>query len=151
GVFERNDTLQYTIAVTDGRAQIFSTSDIAPGSAGWTGKADLWVRNAHWMLLVSPKPELVSRSLSPTPYLFFWVGLLIIFLTTLSAYLALRWRRIIAVLKQKEEQLEQSEERYELAVKGSGVGLWDYSPLTGQLYWSPRYREILGITDPDFV
>lgn len=151
GVFERDDTKQYTISVANGKARLFSTADMETTGAPWIGKADLWVRNAHWRLQIVPDRELVARSLSLSPYVFFWVGLLIISLTTLNAFLALRWRRIIGILREKDSQLELSEERYELAVKGSGVGLWDFSPVTGQLYWSPRYRQILGITDPDFI
>jgi len=151
GVFKTGFATSYAITVTDGRLRLFSASNIAEPSPQWTGRAPLRVRNAKWALEIIPNRELVSRYHSPSPYLFFWVGLLIITLAALCAYLALRWRRIIAVLKEKEEQLEQSEERYEFAVKGSGVGLWDYNPVTGQLYWSPRYREILGISDPAFV
>ena len=150
GVFAGFAT-SYAITVTDGRLRLYSASNIAQPSPQWTGQAPLHVRNAKWELEIVPNHELVSRYHSPSPYLFFWVGLLIISLAALCAYLALRWRRIIGVLKEKEEQLEHSEERYELAVKGSGVGLWDYSPVTGQLYWSPRYREILGVPNPDFI
>ena len=150
-VFEAGFKSSYAIAVSDGRKRLYSTSDIVQPSPAWTGKARLRVRTALWTLEIVPGDELVSRYFSPSPYLFFWVGLLIISLTTLNAFLALRWRRIIGILRNKEEQLERSEERYELAVKGSGVGLWDFSALTGQLYWSPRYREILGIADPNFV
>ncbi|HEX4157253.1 MAG TPA: response regulator [Rhizomicrobium sp.] len=151
GVFEVGFTNSYAITVSDGRTRLYSASKIARSSRPWTGRAQLRVRNAQWTLEIVPGRELVSRYLSPSPYLFFWVGLLIISLTCLSAYLALRRRRIITMLREKEEQLERSEERYEFAVKGSGVGLWDYNPITGQLYWSPRYRDILGIADPAFV
>ncbi len=151
GVFEAGFTPSYAITVTDGGVRLYSTSKVVPTSPEWAGTAHLHVRNARWTLEIIPSPDLASRYLSPNPYLFFWVGLLIISLTTLSAFLALRRWRIIGMLKEKEEQLERSEERYEFAVKGSGVGLWDYSPATGHLYWSPRYREILGITDPAFV
>lgn len=151
GVFDSDDTNEYAISVTNGKARLFSTTDAAAAKSPWTGKADLWVRNAHWSLRIVPSRELAMRSLSSSPYIFFWIGFLIICLTTLSGFLALRWRRIIGVLKEKEDLLEKSEKRYELAVRGSGVGLWDYDLIAGQLYWSPRYREILGITDPAFI
>jgi PAS domain S-box-containing protein len=150
-VFYRGDSERYAITVSDGHTKLFSSAPASAAPEPWTGKADLWVRNAHWTLEATPTHEVVSRALSPSPYLFFWVGLLIISLTTLNAFLALRWRRIIGILTEKEDQLERSEERYEFAVKGSGVGLWDVDTVTTHQYWSPRYREILGITDPDFV
>ena len=50
----------------------------------------------------------------------------------------------------KQQSLE-NEERYELAVKGSSVGLWDLNVRTGDLYWSPRFKEIVGIENEDFI
>lgn len=46
--------------------------------------------------------------------------------------------------------LAESEERYELAIKGSSVGLWDWNIKTGKLFWSDRFKEIIGITDTQF-
>jgi PAS domain S-box-containing protein len=50
--------------------------------------------------------------------------------------------RDISSRKQAEEVLRLTEERYELAVQGLSVGVWDWDLITKQLYWSPRFREI---------
>jgi PAS domain S-box-containing protein len=48
-------------------------------------------------------------------------------------------------------QIQQSESRYQLLVRGLNVGEWDWNVATGALYWSPRLLEIIGVTESEFV
>ena len=53
----------------------------------------------------------------------------------------------ITARKAAEEALRESEERYALALAGANDGLWDWNLRTGQIYFSDRWREMMGLAE----
>lgn len=52
-------------------------------------------------------------------------------------------------LDQANAELAESELRYQLAVEGTTVGIWDYDARNDELFWSDRYKALLGISDEE--
>ncbi|MEW6495161.1 MAG: PAS domain-containing protein, partial [Cyanobacteriota bacterium] len=46
--------------------------------------------------------------------------------------------------KQAQENLRQLEERWQLVLEGNNDGIWDLNLMTGKVFHSPRWKEILG-------
>ena len=75
--------------------------------------------------------------------LFLSVGVIgFLVLVLLNRRLRHRFARVL-------KKLGTSEERYQLAIKGTNDGIWDWDRETDQVYFSPRWKEILGYADAE--
>ncbi|MEM8504601.1 MAG: PAS domain S-box protein [Cyanobacteria bacterium P01_D01_bin.1] len=53
--------------------------------------------------------------------------------------------------KQAEANLRASEERWQLAIRGSNDGIWDRNIATDELFLSPRFKQMLGYEDDELA
>jgi diguanylate cyclase (GGDEF)-like protein/PAS domain S-box-containing protein len=58
--------------------------------------------------------------------------------------------RDITVFKKAELELKRSQERFSLAVEANSTGIWDWDTRTGQVYFSSRWKNIIGYRDDEF-
>ena len=56
----------------------------------------------------------------------------------------------ISARKAAEQGMRKSEERFQLVVEGTHDGIWDWDVTTGDCYYSPRYKQLLGCSDEEF-
>jgi PAS domain S-box-containing protein len=47
------------------------------------------------------------------------------------------------------QELEASEERWKFALEGAGDGVWDWDMISGGVYYSSRWKQMLGFQDQD--
>jgi PAS domain S-box-containing protein len=61
--------------------------------------------------------------------------------------LARVFNRMATKLAEQFQRLKEKDERLSLVIQGSSDGIWDWDLLANEVYFSPRFRELLGYTD----
>ncbi|BAY25376.1 multi-sensor signal transduction histidine kinase [Calothrix sp. NIES-2100] len=57
----------------------------------------------------------------------------------------------ITARKQAEQALQESEQRWQLALQGNNDGIWDWNLQTNEVFFSTRWKEMLGYEDHEIA
>ena len=72
----------------------------------------------------------------------------------------MRWRgrcrdgrcdALLEPLAPRSDDPSELDQRWRSAVEGSGLGVWDWHPATGEVYFSPLWKAMIGYADDEFA
>lgn len=64
-------------------------------------------------------------------------------------YLFYQFKNLITENRLIQDTINQNEERFSLAMQGANDGLWDWNLVDNSVYFSPRWKEMLGYSDEE--
>ncbi len=101
-----------------------------------------------WSIIIHSLPTLEEQLDRQRPRIVMMSGLLTSVLLSLLVWsLATGRIRALKLAHRMTHELQQSEHRWKFAIEGAGDGLWDWDLVTGTVFYSKRWKEMLGFSE----
>lgn len=149
GQVHTDDSFAFTVRY-DG-VTYFDNGRKPASNPAWARESGFNVSDRRWTFTVAPTRSFVDTKQTLTPVFVLIAGLLISILSAVLVRFVLAVRDKAARIEASSRALAASDERYELAMRGMSVGLWDWNISTNWFYASEKFKEILGVPSADFV
>jgi len=147
---------RYKVQVFDRNGLIYSQG--VPTATLVSKTVAVRIYSLDWQVRVIPTPELIAEGRSLFPTVVLWGGLAVAWTLALVVHLrqcSLRQAQRTKLINQQlqdeisyrqhvEASLRASEERWQLALRGNNDGIWDWDVKTAQVFFSNRWKEMLG-------
>ncbi|NGZ28878.1 MAG: PAS domain S-box protein, partial [Magnetococcales bacterium] len=103
-----------------------------------------------WTISLHSLPAFESRIDTQRPTIILHAGILASLLLSLLVWLLVHGRsRAIGLAQKMTIELQKSRFRWKFAVDGSGDGLWDWDVPSGKVFFSKRWKEMLGHSEDE--
>ena len=150
-IIQAIDGNDFAVTVNYGARSHFDDAEIATANAEWNREGSFKVNDRLWTFTVGPTQRFVDEQQTSLPAIVLMTGLLIAFLSAFLVRYVQASRLKAAHMLASAQALTFSEQRYELALRGMSVGLFDWDITTNDVFLSQRCRDILRISDADFA